>query len=499
MLRGGEGTSHVVPNGTLKRKHTDTITSRPATRLDAVPIDEIHDLICVGFGPASLAIIIALHDAMESPSNTSFKPKVCFLEQQPEFRWHSGMMLPDAKMQISFLKDLAMQRDPTSRFTFLNYLKVKDRLVQFTNLSTFLPTRLEFADYMKWCSLAFTDVVEYGKEVVKVEPAKIEENAVKYDLLSVQARDANGELTTRQTRNLVIAVGGRPQLPAFLPENHSRVMHSSVYASQIPDVLKSRDKAYNIGVLGSGQSAAEVFNDLHTRFPNAHTHLIFRDSALRPSDDSPFVNEIFDDDRITPFFNQPATARQHAITADKSTNYSVVRGELLEKIYSDLYQQRVLEADQSLHKHKLHPSTEVAEIIDIPQNKRINVVLKNLAASAGTKSSEMMLNLDCLIYATGYVRDTHKTLLQGCQVINASSTGNWEVGRDYRVKLDGGFVDEDVSIFLQGCNEASHGLSDSLISVLATRGGEVVKSIFGERLRKAGEDAVKVNGKAGER
>jgi L-ornithine N5-oxygenase len=32
---------------------------------------------------------------------------------------------------------------------------------------------------------------------------------------------------------------------------------------------------------------------------------------------------------------------------------------------------------------------------------------------------------------------------------------------------------------LQGCNEKTHGLSDSLLSILAVRGGEMVESIFG--------------------
>jgi L-ornithine N5-monooxygenase len=484
LLRGGEGSSESPSNGSLKRKRADTETSRT---LETVATGDIHDLICVGFGPASLAIAVALHDALEQANHTSSKPKVCFLEQQPEFRWHAGMMLPDAKMQISFLKDLAIQRNPRSHFTFLNYLKIKNRLTQFTNLGTFLPTRLEFSDYMKWCSSAFADVVEYGSEVVKVDIVKSQADAIKYDLLSVESCKSNGEITTRRTRNLVIAVGGRPQIPTVLPQNHPRVIHSSVYASQISNLLKVRDKAYNIGVIGSGQSAAEVFNDLHSRYPNAHTCMIFRDTALRPSDDSPFVNEIFDDERIAPFFNLPESARSALVAADKSTNYSVVQSELLEKIYHNLYQQNVIESDKSQHKHKLYPSSEVVDLVDVPQNKRVNLILKRLNHIGPRKAGKETLNLDALIYATGYARDTHNKLLEECQVINASNSGQWEVRRDYRAKLDRGFVVDDLNIYLQGCNEASHGLSDSLISVLATRGGEVVESIFGEGLRKTEE------------
>jgi L-ornithine N5-oxygenase len=40
-------------------------------------------------------------------------------------------------------------------------------------------------------------------------------------------------------------------------------------------------------VVGSGQSAAEIFNDLSERFPNAEVKLIIKGASLRPSDDSP--------------------------------------------------------------------------------------------------------------------------------------------------------------------------------------------------------------------
>ena len=75
--------------------------------------DELLDLLCIGFGPASLAIAIALHDTYQSFSSP--EPNILFMEKQYQFAWHAGMQLPGAKMQISFLKDLATPRDPRSR------------------------------------------------------------------------------------------------------------------------------------------------------------------------------------------------------------------------------------------------------------------------------------------------------------------------------------------------------------------------------------------------
>ncbi len=84
--------------------------------LESPDVDAVQDLICVGFGPASLAIAVALHDALEAGSLAP-TPKVLFLEKQEHFAWHAGMLLPGAKMQISFMKDLATLRNPRSAFT----------------------------------------------------------------------------------------------------------------------------------------------------------------------------------------------------------------------------------------------------------------------------------------------------------------------------------------------------------------------------------------------
>ena len=132
-----DGTHHSGANGEGKY-HSET------SLLQRSEDDEIQDLICIGFGPASLAIAVALHDALENgnPVLSTRTPKIRFLERQRQFAWHAGMLLPGTKMQITFVKDLATLRNPRSEFTFLNYLHRKGRLAVFTNLGTFLQQRL---------------------------------------------------------------------------------------------------------------------------------------------------------------------------------------------------------------------------------------------------------------------------------------------------------------------------------------------------------------------
>ena len=80
------------------------------------------------------------------------------------------MLLDDATMQVSFLKDLVTLRNPTSEFTFLKYLHSRGRLVDFINHKSLFPLRVEFHDYFTWAADQVAGLVSYGSEVVGVRP-----------------------------------------------------------------------------------------------------------------------------------------------------------------------------------------------------------------------------------------------------------------------------------------------------------------------------------------
>lgn len=191
-------------------------------------------------------------------------------------------------MQITFLKDLATMRNPKSDFTFVNYLHKKNRLVEFANLGTFLPQRIEFEDYLKWCAEWFEDVTMYNQEVIDVSPDKTWRGSDIVDCFAVTSQNTEtGTLSVQKAKHVVIAAGGKAYIPDPFPQSHPRVIHSSQYSHMVPQILTDRTRSYRVAVVGGGQSAAEVFNTLHTQYPNCHTRLIHKGGALRPSDDSP--------------------------------------------------------------------------------------------------------------------------------------------------------------------------------------------------------------------
>ncbi|TLD23891.1 hypothetical protein PspLS_06865 [Pyricularia sp. CBS 133598] len=513
---GSNGPNGIVQNGT----HIKTRKIPKSQFVLPTPADELHDLICVGFGPASLAIAVAIHDALESRT-LSEAPKVMFIEKQESFAWHAGMLLPGAKMQISFIKDMASLRDPRSHFTFLNYLHKNGRLVHFTNLDTFLPARVEYEDYLRWCASHFEDVVKYSNEAVSVRPEPTPaggDSSVK--IFEVVSRNTKTGVETRyRAKNVILALGGQASIPRPLPQAHPKVIHSSQYAHVVPRILRDTSAPYKVAVIGAGQSAAEIFSNVQTLYPNSRTWMVMKSEFLKPSDDSPFVNSIFNPEFVDNLYPRASSDRRHLIREAKATNYGVVRLELIEKLYELMYEQRrELGSDEKQWPHRIMNSRRVISCEPI-KGDRLRLRVKPASATIdevddlqADNGEEEEFDADLVVCATGYKRDAHVGMLQSMwgilpQLNGTQSTpsedrkykvpvfDSWEVqppadsesqgtrslsvGRDYKVRFAPDAVAPGSGVYLQGCCEGTHGLSDTLLSILSTRSGDIVNSIFG--------------------
>jgi lysine N6-hydroxylase len=69
--------------------------------------DGPYDLVGVGIGPANLSLA-ALADPLDGLHTT-------FFERESAFRWHPGLMIDGAFLQVPFLADLVSLVDPTSQ------------------------------------------------------------------------------------------------------------------------------------------------------------------------------------------------------------------------------------------------------------------------------------------------------------------------------------------------------------------------------------------------
>ncbi|WP_395350980.1 lysine N(6)-hydroxylase/L-ornithine N(5)-oxygenase family protein [Variovorax sp. UC122_21] len=418
-------------------------------------MQHIHDLIGVGFGPSNIALAIALEEKRHGT-----KPlDALFIERQPSFAWHPHMLLDQANMQISFLKDLATLRNPTSRFTFINYLHESGRLPEFINLKSFFPSRHEFNDYLGWAAQQFDDACAYGEEVFEVLP---ETQVGEVSLLRVRSRSVEGgRVQERLARNLVVGIGGVPNIPESFRalRGDGRVLHSSSYLRDIARVLRD-GQPKRVAVIGAGQSAAEIFMDLQGR-PNApQVDFIMRARSIRPSDDSPFVNEVFNVDFTDYVYSRPSHERAALLEEVAQTNYAVADLDLIQQIYKVFYDQKVTRGNR-LRMLRQHDVRSVRAASD-------GIHLQLLDQDTGR---EIAQSYDAVVLATGYARDQHRDLLQPI----APYLGDFSVDRYYRLQATPDF---HPGIFLQGACEDSHGISDTLLSVTSVRTGEIGNALL---------------------
>ncbi|EXG81668.1 lysine N(6)-hydroxylase/L-ornithine N(5)-oxygenase family protein [Cryptosporangium arvum] len=405
-----------------------------------------YDVIGVGFGPSNLALAVALTESAEAPS-------ALFLERQASFGWHRGMLLDDATMQVSFLKDLVTLRNPSSRFSFLNYLHERGRLVDFINHKTLFPLRVEFHDYLEWAARQVDDLVRYGHEVIGVR-------RVADDLVEVLVDTGTGTIVHR-ARNLVLATGLQPSLPPGVVADE-RIWHSRDLLHRVAALGAEPPK--RIVVVGAGQSAAEVTAFLHDRYADAEVWAVYSRFGYSPADDSSFANRIFDPSAVDDFYDAPGWVKDQLLTYHANTNYSVVDSELIAELYRRSYREQVLGRPRL----RMMNVSRLVGAVSTPDGVRVTV-------EALATGEQTVLDADILVCATGYDPVEPATLLGELNAFcRRDAAGRLEVDRDYRVATDDGL---GVGIYLQGGTEHSHGISSSLLSNGAVRAAEILDAI----------------------
>ncbi|WP_234399361.1 lysine N(6)-hydroxylase/L-ornithine N(5)-oxygenase family protein [Psychromicrobium lacuslunae] len=418
---------------------------------------DVFDVVGVGMGPSNLAFATAVDEHNETAAEGD-RIEALFLEQKDSFGWHPGMLLEGSTMQISYLKDLATLRNPRSRFTFVNYLQQAGRLIDFINHQTFFPSRIEFADYLQWVAASINSAVKYQRTVIGIEAlAEQDRNGARYRI------SATGPEGTEEylTRSVIVATGLAEKLPSWATAG-PRLFHNHRLLEHLDKLGEATENRFL--VLGSGQSAAEVVQHLHRSYPEAVVESAFNSFGFSPADDSPFANRVFDPSAVDDFFYAPDDVRAELINRHRSTNYSCVDLELINELYAIEYRERV----QGPRRLIFRPGTEVLEAVE--SDAAVSVTLHDRI-----KGQAENQRYDAVVCATGFNSQGVSGLLRGVGILGNQTPS---FGRDYELLLDGVPV---TGLFVQGPTESTHGLTSTLLSNVAVRGGELLNSVLALR------------------
>ncbi|GFN03161.1 hypothetical protein Smic_17170 [Streptomyces microflavus] len=287
------------------------MTDRPAPEPD-----QPHDLVGIGIGPFNLSLAALAHNIPAAPDDP--RPLAAtFYEQRPAFHWHPGLLLDGASLQVPFLADLVTLADPSSPWSFLNYLRTRDRLFPFYFAERFHIQRAEYDAYCRWVSEQLPGL-HFGHQVDAVrwntERALFEVDFTQLD------RDGEAEALGRAyARHIALGIGTEPFVPEPLrplaEAPNVPVLHSA-------DYLRHRERllaADHITVIGSGQSGAEIFLDLLRARPEGaeKIHWLARTQAFAPMEYSKLGLEHFTPDYSRYF---------HALPNPPATNSSPANG-----------------------------------------------------------------------------------------------------------------------------------------------------------------------------
>ncbi|MER5768775.1 SidA/IucD/PvdA family monooxygenase [Streptomyces sp. NPDC001985] len=426
----------------------------------------IYDVLGIGFGPSNLALAIAVH---EYNAQVSGEDRIVagFLEKQPRFGWHRGMLIDDATMQVSFLKDLVTMRDPTSDFSFLCYLRERGRLVDFLNQKTLFPLRIEFHDYFEWAAARVRPLVEYASEVVSVQPVTEDGEVRWFDVTSRNPAEP-GLTTVRRARSLCVATGMEPHLPPGTVLS-DRVWHTSELIPRVAGLVDSGTPVRRAVVLGAGQSAAEAVDYLHRSFPGAEICSVFAKYGYTPADDSPFANRIFDPEAVDIYHGAPREVKRSLFDYHRGTNYSVVDMELIEALSRTMYQEKV----QGKQRLRMLNISRIREVRG--EGDRLGITVEYLP----TQEREV-IEADVLVHATGYQpQGIGERLGEIGKLCLRDEEDALLVGRDHRVETIAHVTSD---IYLQGGTEHTHGITSTLLSNTAVRAGEIRASLIARRM-----------------
>ncbi|WP_417899625.1 SidA/IucD/PvdA family monooxygenase [Bacillus haimaensis] len=306
----------------------------------------VYDCIGVGIGPFNLGLA-ALMDTQKSM-------QALFFDKEEGFNWHPGMLIEQSDLQVPFIADLVTFADPTNKYSFLNYVHKQNRLYQFYFFRRFDIPRREYNLYAKWV-VDQLQSCHFGKEVIDILESEHSGEMV----YRVKVRDVTtSDIHIYFSKHIVLGTGSIPFIPENLKKgNQNNVVHTSEY---LPHANRIKNSG-SIVVVGSGQSAAEVFYELLEDQKDYDYTLTWytRAATFSQLEMAKLGQEVFSPDYVRYFHGLDYEKRKEALERLHTVRNGVDRDTLV-RIYDLLYNRSVEGRDKKI---TIQPLTEVEEII----------------------------------------------------------------------------------------------------------------------------------------
>ncbi|MFE6098078.1 lysine N(6)-hydroxylase/L-ornithine N(5)-oxygenase family protein [Streptomyces massasporeus] len=397
-----------------------------------------HDFVGIGLGPFNLGLA-CLTEPIDQLDGV-------FLESKPDFEWHAGMFLDGAHLQTPFMSDLVTLADPTSPYSFLNYLKEKGRLYSFYIRENFYPLRVEYDDYCRWAAGKLSSI-RFGTTVAEVT----------YEDELYVVRTTAGD--TYRARRLVLGTGTPPHIPEACQGLGGDFLHNSRYLDSKAE-LQKKD---SITLVGSGQSAAEIYYDLLSEIDvhGYRLNWVTRSPRFFPLEYTKLTLEMTSPEYVD-YFRELPEATRYRLTAEQKGLFKGIDGDLINEIFDLLYQKNLggpvptrLLTNSALHSARYENGTYTLGFRQEEQGK------------------DFELDSQGLVLATGYKYAEPEFLAPVKDRLVYDAQGNFDVARNYAIDVTGW------GIFLQNAGVHTHSITSPDLGMGPYRNAYIIRELLG--------------------
>ncbi|GAQ55457.1 lysine N(6)-hydroxylase/L-ornithine N(5)-oxygenase family protein [Streptomyces acidiscabies] len=421
------------------------------------PPDTPRDLVGIGIGPVNLSLA-----ALAQPLTGL---DAVFYEQRPGFDWHPGLLIDGARVQVPFLADLVTLADPASPWTFLNYLKTRDRLFPFYFAERSHMQRAEYDAYCRWVAGNLPGLhFRHQVDAVRWNP---ERALFEVDFTQLDAEGEAEALGRTYTKNVALGVGTEPHIPDVLRPLVDATGVPVVHAADYLDHRAAFLAAGHVTVVGTGQSGAEIFLDLLRNRPKGRErlHWIGRSEAFAPMEYSKLGLEHFTPDHTRYFHALPEPVRDELL-ARQGHLHKAIDARTLADIHDELY-------DRTLHGG--WPDTVLTPGVKVRTAGRIATTKVELHLDHVQQGTRSRLTTDAVVLATGYQERPLDRLLAGLDpYLRRDNAERPRIDEEFRLVLDPVVTG---NVYVQNAERHTHGVGAPDLGLTAWRSATILNSL----------------------
>ena len=410
---------------------------------------QVYDYIGVGVGPFNLGLS-CLADPIENLNGI-------FFDKSEGFDWHPGMMLQDATLQIPFMADLVTLADPTSEYSFLNYIKEQRKMYSFYIRESFYLLRQEYNQYCQWAIKKLGNTIRFNTFVDQIDYNEEGQYYVVTTICTI-----TDEINTYRAKHIVLGTGTTPYIPKSCEALKDKgAIHSSSYLNNKAKLQQKKA----ITVVGSGQSAAEIFYDLLQEIDtyNYQLNWITRSPRFFPLEYTKLTLEMTSPEYVDYFYDLPEEKRTHLIANQKHL-YKGINQDLINDIFDLLYTKNVYGK------------------LDV--NLRTNSTLKVASFNDATQAFDLVLHqheqdkyyrhsTEGLVLSTGYQYQMPEFIEGIRHRIKWDEKGRFDVARNYSIDQN------ESEIFVQNVELHTHGFVTPDLGMASYKNSKIIESITG--------------------